>query len=329
MRPDSNNARAPPGGIQDSSTESKPKKLAKRADILSRFRQDLRLRGRGACALQTYSVQMQLFRAWHGDALTHISQDDLKAYLGHLRAKKLKTASINQAFTSLSAFCDFLEAEGEIDANPVPPFKKRYLQQYKAGADRDERRCISVDEAARIIITALDSRKQAIIILLAKTGMRVNELAALDVEDIDIAKKELVLKPTPKRSNRALFFDDEAARLMARWLSVRESQGYPRDSGPLWTSFEYTRLCGRGIENIVANSSRLAGVGDPALGKDHITPHYFRVFFTTHLLRAGMPRHYVQELRGDSGGAAIDVYTRIDREELRCSYLAHVPRLGV
>ena len=243
-----------------------------RPDILARFRQDLRLRGRGACALRTYTVQMRLFQAWHGDALTRID---------------------------------------------------------KAGTDRDERRCISVDEAARIIITALDSRKQAIVILLAKTGMRVNELAALDVEDIDIGKKELTLKPTPKRSNRALFFDDEAARLLARWLSARESQGYPRDSGPLWTSFERARLHVRGIENIVANSSRLAGVGDSALGKDHITPHYFRVFFTTHLLRAGMPRHYVQELRGDSGGAAIDVYTRIDREELRSSYTAHVPILGV
>lgn len=298
-------------------------------DILARFRQDLRLRGRGACALRTYSVQLELFRAWHGDALTHISQDDLKAYLSHLRTKRLKTASIAGAFSALSAFCDFLEAEGEIDVNPVPAFKKRYLKQYKAGVDRDERRCISVDEAARIIITALDSRKQAIIILLAKTGMRVNELAALDVGDVDIGKKEILLKPTPKRSNRALFFDDEASRVLARWLSARESQGYPPDSGPLWTAIKYTRLHSRGIEDIVSGSSRLTGVGDPALGKDHITPHYFRVFFTTHLLRAGMPRHYVQELRGDSGGAAIDIYTRVDREELRCSYLAHVPRLGV
>ena len=329
MRPDSNNVRVPPGDLQASSSESKPKNLAKRSDILARFRQDLRLRGRGACALQTYSVQMQLFRAWHGDALTHICQDDLKAYLAHLRTKRLKTASIVGAFTALSAFCDFLEAEGDMDHNPVPAFRKRYLQQYKAGVDRDERRCISVEEASRIIITALDSRKQAIIILLAKTGMRVNELAALDVEDIDIGKKELTLKPTPKRSNRALFFDDEAARLLTRWLSTREAQGYPPDSGPLWTAIKYTRLHSRGIEDIVSGSSRLAGVGDPALGKDHITPHYFRVFFTTHLLRSGMPRHYVQELRGDSGGAAIDVYTRIDREELRCSYLAHVPQLGV
>jgi integrase/recombinase XerD len=272
---------------------------------------------------------MQLFQAWHKKDLRDISQPDLKAYLGHLRAKQLKTASISQAFTALGAFCDFLEEEGEMDVNPVPPFKKRYLQQYKAGVDRDERRCITVDEAARIIITALDSRKQAIIVLLAKTGVRVNELAALDVEDIDIMKKELVLKPTPKRSNRALFFDDEAARLLTRWLSAREAQGHPPDSGPLWTAAKYTRLHFRGIEDIVSNSSRLAGVGDPALGKDHITPHYFRVFFTTHLLRAGMPRHYVQELRGDSGGAAIDVYTRIDREELRHSYLAHVPMLGI
>lgn len=84
-----------------------------------------------------------------------------------------------------------------------------------------------------------------------------------------------------------------------------------------------------GAGDIVRECSRLAGVGDPAIGKDHITPHYFRVFFTTQILRAGMPRHYVQELRGDSGGAAIDVYTRIDREELRRAYLAHVPVLGL
>ena len=128
------------------------------------------------------------------------------------------------AFTALGAFYDFLEMEGEIQRNPVPAFRKRYLQQYKAGADRDERRCISIEEAARLIITALDSRKQAIIILLAKTGMRVHELAALDVTDVDMIKREIRLKPTPKRSNRTLFFDEEAARPLDRWLSARAAQ---------------------------------------------------------------------------------------------------------
>lgn len=296
--------------------------------LIVHFRQDLRLQGRSESTLESYTRQMLQFRAWYGGDLRQIGADELKAYLATLRDRHLKSASIIQAFTALASFCDFLEAEGEIHRNPVPTFRKRYLQQYKSGTDRDERRCITVEEAARMIITALDSRKQAIIMILAKTGMRVHELAELDIQDVDMEKREIRLKPAPKRSNRILFFDDETERILRQWLSVRAMQGHS-DVGSLFTGLSYTRLHASGMEDIVVDCSRLAGVGDPALGRDHITPHYFRVFFTTHLLRAGMPRHYVQELRGDSDGAAIDIYTRIDREELRRSYLACIPRLGV
>lgn len=289
------------------------------------FRQDLALRGRGTCAQESYTKQVKAFLAWSGGDLPQ----DLRPYLASLRERHLKTASIVAIFTALNAYYDFLVEAGQAESNPVPAFKKRYLHQYKAGSDSDQRRCITVEEAARIVSTALDSRKQAIIMLLAKTGMRIHELTALDVGDIDTEKKEIILKPTPKRSNRTLFYDDETARVLARWLAVRESQGYPRDAGALITAAKYTRLHPHGAGDIIRECSRLAGVGDPAIGKDHITPHYFRVFFTTQLLRAGMLRHYVQELRGDSGGAAIDVYTRIDREELRRAYLAHIPQLGV
>jgi integrase/recombinase XerD len=271
-------------------------------------------------------MQLNLFRDWLDKDLCEAGQDELKGYLAGLRARELKTNSIIHAFTALGAFYDFLEMEGEIQRNPVPAFRKRYLQQYKVGMDRDERRCITIEEASRLVITALDSRKQAIIILLAKTGMRVHELAALDVADVDMMKKEIRLKPTPKRSNRTLLFDEETARLLGRWLSVRAEQGH--EDGALITGLK-GRLQSRGIEEIVEDCSYLAGVGDPALGRDYITPHYFRVFFTTQLLRAGMPRHHVQALRGDVGGDAIDVYTRIDREELRRSYLAHIPQLGI
>jgi integrase/recombinase XerD len=296
-------------------------------DPIIRFRQDLQLRGRHSGTLLTYTTQLNLFQAWYTKDLLQVGPEELKGYLASLRERELKTNSIVHAFTALGAFYDFLEMEGEIQRNPVPAFRKRYLQQYKAGADRDERRCISIEEAARLIITALDSRKQAIIILLAKTGMRVHELAALDVTDVDMIKREIRLKPTPKRSNRTLFFDEEAARPLDRWLSARAAQGYK--DGALITGLKDGRLRSRGMEEIVQDCSRLAGVGDSALGKDYITPHYFRVFFTTQLLRAGMPRHHIQALRGDIGGDAIDIYTRIDREELRRSYLAHIPQLGI
>ena len=63
--------------------------------------------------------------------------------------------------------------------------------------------------------------------------------------------------------------------------------------------------------------------------EDHFGPHCFRHWFTTWLLRNGMPRKYVKELRGDKRGEAVDIYHHIDREELRRAYLACIPKLGV
>jgi integrase/recombinase XerD len=64
--------------------------------------------------------------------------------------------------------------------------------------------------------------------------------------------------------------------------------------------------------------------------KDHFSAHCTRHFFTTHhLMRAEMPREFIQELRGDVRREAIDIYYHVDMEELRRSYLAHIPQLGV
>jgi len=63
--------------------------------------------------------------------------------------------------------------------------------------------------------------------------------------------------------------------------------------------------------------------------EDRFMTHCFRHWFTTHLLRAGMPREYVKELRGDARNEAIDIYHHIDREDLRKSYLACIPELGI
>lgn len=297
----------------------------KKADILARFQADLKLRGRSTSAQVSYGKKLRAFTAWYGGDLRGVEPDDLKAYLASLRARNLRTNTISSTFVALGSFFDFLEAEGEVSKNPIPAFRRRYLKTYKAGSDRYERRKLEPEEVCRIYHIAFSSRNQAIIVLLAKTGMRVGELAALDIGDVDVMKKEIHLKPTPKRSNRILYFDDETARILARWLSDRKSQGY--DGGALLTAAKYTRLGTRGIEDMVMEVSRLAGVGDHE--RDHITPHYFRIFFTSELLRAGMARHFVQELRGDADSAAIDVYTRIDREELRRSYLACIPQLGI
>ena len=63
--------------------------------------------------------------------------------------------------------------------------------------------------------------------------------------------------------------------------------------------------------------------------EDHFGPHCFRHWFTTWLLRNGMPREYIKELRGDKRKEAIDIYHHIDKQELRKTYLACIPKLGI
>lgn len=63
--------------------------------------------------------------------------------------------------------------------------------------------------------------------------------------------------------------------------------------------------------------------------EDHFTPNCPHHWSTTYLLRNGMPREMVKELKGDARKDAIDIYNHIDEEQLRRLYLASIPKIGI
>jgi integrase/recombinase XerD len=130
-------------------------------------------------------------------------------------------------------------------------------------------------------------------------------------------------------SNRIVFFDDEAGYCLKHWLEVRESRK-PMGSA-LWISTWGKKVDYGSLQHTIQKAALQCGLRDstsPHL-EDHFSAHCTRHFFTTHLMRAGMPREFIQELRGDVRREAIDIYYHVDMEELRRSYLAHIPQLGV
>jgi len=177
---------------------------------------------------------------------------------------------------------------------------------------------------------SVSARARAIMVLLAKTGVRRGELVRMDVDDVDWVNYSVTLKPTPKRSNRRVFFDDEAALVLRRWLHMRDKLG-PQTEVLFVNYNDMGRLKRRGVYNAVLKYAERLGFHDSSSSmlEDHFGPHCFRHWFTTYLLRNGMRREYVKELRGDRRGEAIDIYHHIDGEELRNAYLAFIPKLGV
>lgn len=301
-------------------------------DLVQDFLGDCRLRGMSPTTVVHYGYCLNSFCQYldqRGSDILQVERDILRGYIDHLRREGKSSKTLENIFSVLSSFFDYLVYENWMDSNPVLPVRKRYLRNYKDNGDSHTRKLISVEEMARMIIATLDPRDQAILILLAKTGIRRNELITLDVSDVDLIENKIRLKPTAKRSNRTVFIDDEAAFILRKWLRIRKDM--KTASPALFIGHRSGRLERHGIYDIVIEAAKRVGLHDPTSDRmeDHFSPHCCRHWFTTHLRRAGMAREFIQELRGDARREAIDIYDHIDEKELKEAYLACIPRLGI
>ncbi len=300
-------------------------------DLVGRFHEDCNLRGMVSTMTYIYRAKEYCdFLEARGKNPLNSDREDLRAFLTQLKARRLKFKTIERIYTCLSAFYEFLIIEGLVEYNPILPFRKYYLRRYKNDSDSEIRKLISVEDASRLVNSTLDSRDKCILVLLFKTGMRIGELTSLDVVDVDLDKDEITLKLKKKRSNRILFLDNEAIAVLQRWLATRKNRKGAEDKA-LFISKTGTRITIKSIEQLIEKHAQRVGLHNPDANRleERFTPHCCRHWFVTHLLRAGMSRDFVKELRGDTRGEAIDIYNHIDKKELRESYLAHIPQLGI
>ncbi|MCJ7444010.1 MAG: tyrosine-type recombinase/integrase [Methanotrichaceae archaeon] len=292
--------------------------------IIETFIKDCKTRGLSSLTQKTYSYILKDFQEARKIDLKAVSRDDLKDYLSDLRNQGLSRNTIKTRFSAFATFYDYLVEEKVIDSNPVRGISRRYLYSYKRQKDR--RKIISIEEASRLVNSILDSRDRAIVMFLFKTGLRRQELSDIDISDISLETNTIRLKATPKRSNRTVYFDNEAAEALEMWLRFRDQRNN-KDSKALFFGIRGHRLSGTAIQEMVKKYAMRIGLHKNGQLEDRFTPHCCRHWFTTHLRKAGMPREFIQELRGDVGKEAIDIYDHIDLQELRESYLAYMPKL--
>jgi len=309
-------------------------RLTSPEELLKSFVEDCKLRGMTEESIRRYKSSLRIFLKFIEQkeaSLNSVDMNVLRDFLRYLRfERKIKEKTLENYFSALSAFYDYLAFEGLVSSNVILPFRKRYLRRYKNGFDDPERRLLSVEEMSRLVNSIMDPRDKAMAVLLAKTGIRRGELIRLDVDDINWEDYSITLKPTPKRSNRIVFFDDECAIVLKRWLRVREKLN-PKTNALFISYNTLGRLSRNGVWNAIVKYAKRLGFHNPNSTRleDHFGPHCFRHWFTTWLLRNGMPREYVKELRGDKRSEAIDIYHHIDKEDLRRTYLACIPKLGI
>ena len=156
--------------------------------------------------------------------------------------------------------------------------------------------------------------------LLYATGIRVSELVALDLRDMDL--EQGFIRCFGKGSKeRIIPIHQQAAEAVGAYLARgRPELAKRRLDQAVFLNRRGERLTRQGFWLILQQLSSQAGI------QRKISPHTLRHSFATHLLRGGAPLRHVQELLGHASPATTQIYTHVTGSQARKVYMASHPR---
>jgi len=163
------------------------------------------------------------------------------------------------------------------------------------------------------------TRDRAIMVLLAHTGLRVSELAGLDVRHVawDGVLREFLEVPKAWAKgghSRCLPMNENMQRAIRFLVAFNRARGFSTDNdAPLIQDRFHRRIPVRSIQRMIQKYRELAGVSDL------ITPHKFRHFFATNTLQKTNNPRIVQILLGHWRLETVEVYTHYNREQLKAA----------
>ena len=257
-------------------------------------------------------------RAQGVNSLQEADRSLLRRYLAELDAAGYVKASIARRVAELRSFGDFLVREEVLERNPfrtvsAPRIPKR-LPQYLTITELEA--LLSAPDTS----TPLGLRDRAIIEVLYAAGLRVSELANLDVMDIDLAQAQVRVVGKGSKERIGLL-GRPAVRAVQAYLKMgRPELMGKRSSDALWLNHRGGRLTVRGIALVVGKVSKQAGI------RKTVSPHVLRHTFATHLLDGGADLRVVQELLGHADLTTTQIYTHVSQSRAREVYLRAHPR---
>ncbi|MBD3173447.1 hypothetical protein GF326_13370, partial [Candidatus Bathyarchaeota archaeon] len=106
-----------------------------------------------------------------GVSFLEVDKENLKRILSYLRnERKVGFTTQKHYFSDLSSFYEYLVYENNSHANPIPAFRKRYLNNYKNGDHQSKWKLLTVKEVSILINSTLSIRDKAMMTVFAKTG---------------------------------------------------------------------------------------------------------------------------------------------------------------
>ncbi|MEY5145800.1 MAG: hypothetical protein RL224_114 [Actinomycetota bacterium] len=271
--------------------------------------------------LKAYKADISDYLTFLGDSKQELSLDSLRDWMWRQSEAGATKSTLARKTSSVKAFTAYLFQRGEIDSDPGLRLRAPKLDRTLPKV-ASEKSLSEVFEKLQAVATKDNPSAQRDLCafeILYATGMRVSELASLDISDVDFSRR--LLKVTGKgNKQRMLPYGEQAAKALDTWIREGRKK-FEIESSPnsvLLTS-RGKRVGVRQLYSLVA--IQLAQTPTGAAG-----PHTLRHSAATHLLDHGADLRAVQEILGHSSLATTQIYTHVSVERLRDAFEQAHPR---
>ena len=252
--------------------------------------------------------------------LLSVDVNAVRTYLAFLNEKQYSKATMARKLATLRSFYKFLVKRNLISSNPVmvvrTPKQEKKLPRF-----------LEYEEIKRLLETPpmnswLGARDRAIMETLYSTGIRVSELVALNMDDIDFLGEVVHVRGKGKKE-RISPIGSSALQVIQHYMEFRNKRAQSNDNFDLKVLFvnkHGRRLSTRSVRRKMDKYLKMAGL-DPA-----ISPHTLRHSFATHMLNNGADLRSVQELLGHQSLSTTQIYTHLTTRKLKEVYENAHPR---
>lgn len=250
--------------------------------------------------------QLAPLSLWSG-----LTADHLGRYLSHMYGKQYAASTVARKTAAIKSFCHYLANSGQLREDPSASLAAPRVNRYvpRAISEQEVDRLLDEPRAAAKTRRPEALRDLAMIETLYSSGMRVSELVALEVDDIDFLAHQVAC-PGKAGRRRQVPLRDQAIEALDDYLkNGRQSIAHTEETA-LFVNHRGSRLTRQGFWLILKAYAEDAGI-------ENITPHTLRHSFATHALRDGAELRDVQQLLGHVSISTTQVYRLVTVEDGR------------
>lgn len=289
-------------------------------NLITNYVQWLTKEGKSEKTIADYPDLLQKLIQWYEETegeefnpekVTTLHMHEFVKYLSEI--KKYSPAYVNKIIASLKTFYKFAEETSLTSYNPMTKVKMQ-----RTMATKQAPRWLPKNKASKFLRTVEQERNEkrrtrnmAICLLMMKAGLRVEEVAKLNIADICLEKRreEVIVRHGKGGKYRVIPLNKDTVESLKSWLKYRKEQRYdPYD--PLFLSQHKKRISTRAISNMIREYARKAGL-------EGVSCHTLRHTFCKDLADVGVPLNRIAHLAGHETLEPTRRYLLPSEEDLR------------